>query len=66
MLRGFVLFASDNLNHLGIFMYISLFMDSYKYTVITSMRRISSPFETAKQIKKLYVIAFMTGENVSL
>ena len=65
MLRGFVLFASGNLNPSGIFMYISLSMDPYKYAVITSMRRISSPSETAKLIKKRNVIASMTGEYVS-
>ena len=51
MLRGFVQFASSNLNLSGIFMYISLSMDLYKYVVITSMRHISSPSETAKLIK---------------
>ena len=65
MLRVFVLFVSGNLNSLGIFMYISLFMDPYKYVVITSMRRISSPSETAKLIKKRNVIVSMTGEYVS-
>ena len=48
MLRGFVLFASGNLNPSRIFMYILLSMDSYKYVVITFMRRISSPSGTAK------------------
>ena len=47
MLQGFVLFLLGNLNHSGIFMYISLSMDPYKYVIITSMRCISSPFETA-------------------
>ena len=42
MLRDFVLFALGNLNHLGIFMYISLSMDPYKYVVITCMRHIFS------------------------
>ena len=65
MLRGFVLFALSNLNPSRIFIYISLYMDPYKYIVITFMRHISSPFGTAKLIKKLYVIAPMTGENVS-
>ena len=65
MLRGFILFASNNLNHSGIFMYISLSMGQYKYVVITSMKRISNPSETAKLIKKQNVIAFMTGEYVS-
>ena len=65
MLRGFVLFASGNLNPLGIFMYISLSMDPYKYVVITSMRRISNLSETAKLIKKQNVIASMIGKYVS-
>ena len=52
MLRGFIQFASGNLNPSGIFMYVSLFMDPYKYVVITFMRRISSPSWTAKLIKK--------------
>ena len=45
-------------------MYISLSMDPYKYVVITSMRRISSPSGTTKLIKKRNVIVFMTGEYV--
>ena len=65
MLRGFVQFALENLNPLGIFMYISLSMDPYKYTIITFMRCISSPSETAKLIKKRNVIASMMGEYVS-
>ena len=65
MLQGFVLFALGNLNPLGIFMYISLAMDPYKYAVITSMRRIFSLSETTKLIKKQNVIASMTGEYVS-
>ena len=46
-------------------MYISLFIDLYKYVVITFMRRISSPYETTKLIKKQNVIASMTREYVS-
>ena len=65
VLQGFVLFASGHLNPSGIFMYISLSMNPYKYVVITSMRRISSPFETVKLIKKRNVIAPMTGKYVS-
>ena len=64
MLRGFVQFASSNLNPLGIFMYISLSMDSYKYVIITSMRHIFSLSETAKLIKKWNVTTSMTGEYV--
>ena len=46
-------------------MYILLFMDPYKYVVITSMRHISNPSETTKLIKKLNDIVSMTGEYVS-
>ena len=65
MLQGFVQFASGNLNPSGIFMCLSLFMDPYKYVVITSMRRISSLSETTKLIKKRNVIVSITGEHVS-
>ena len=65
MLRGFVQFASGNLNHSLIFMYISLSMDPYKYVVITFMTRISSPSETTKLIKERNVIASMMREYVS-
>ena len=64
MLLGFVLFTSGNLNPSGIFMYISLFMDLYKYVVIASIRCISSLSETVKLIKKQNVIASMMGEYV--
>ena len=64
MLLGFVLFTSGNLNPSGIFMYISLFMDLYKYVVITSIRCISNLSETAKLIKKQNVIASMMGKYV--
>ena len=49
----------------GIYIYMSLSMDPYRYIVMTSMRRISSPLETSKLIKKGKVIAFITGEYVS-
>ena len=65
MLQDFVLFASNNLNYLWIFMYTSLSMDPYKYVVITSMKHISSHSKTTKLIKKWNVIVFMTGEYVS-
>ena len=65
MLQGFVLTVSGSLSHSEIFMYISLSMDPYKYVVITSMRRISSPSETATLIKKRIVITSMKGEYVS-
>ena len=65
MLRGFVQFASSNLNPSRIFMYISLSMNLYKYVIIIFMRRISSPIGTAKLINKRNVIASITGEYVS-
>ena len=46
-------------------MYMSLSMDPCKYVVITSIKCISSPSETAKCIKYLKVIASITGEYVS-
>ena len=66
MLRGFVFTTSSNVNPSKILIYMSLSMDPYRYIVMTSMRRISSPLETAKLIKKRKVIAFITGEYVSL
>ena len=65
ILRGFGFTTSGNVNPSGIFIYMSLSMDPYRYTVMTSMRRISSPLETAKLIKKWKVIASITGEYVS-
>ena len=50
-------------------MYISLSMDPYKYTVITFMRRISNPSETAKLIKKLeieFAIIAVYVDNLNL
>ena len=64
LLWGFVLFVSGNLNPSGIFMYISLYMEPYKYVVITSMRCIFSLPKTAKLIKKWNVITSMIGEYV--
>ena len=52
ILRGFVFTTSGNVNPSGIFIYMSLSMDPYRYVVMTSMRFISSPLETAKLIKK--------------
>ena len=46
MLRGFILFVSSNLNPSWIFMYISLFMDPYKYALTASVRLTSSISET--------------------
>ena len=54
MLRGFVLFSSTNLNTLGIFMYVSLSMNPYKYALITSMRLTSSPSETVRLLSYKY------------
>ena len=48
MLRGFLLFSLGNINPLGISMYISLFINPYKYALTTSMRRTSSLSEIAK------------------
>ena len=45
MLQGFVVFSSSNLNPLGHFMYISLFMDQYKYVFTAS---VSSPSKTIR------------------
>ena len=47
------------------FIYMSLSMDPYRYVVMTSMRRMSSPLETVKLIKKRKVIASITSEYVS-
>ena len=65
ILRGFAFTTSGNVNHSGIFIYMSLLMDPYRYAVMTSMRRVSSPLETAKLIKKWKVIASITGKYVS-
>ena len=48
MLQGFVVFDSSNLNPSGLFMYISLFMDPYKYVFTASVRLTSSPSETIR------------------
>ena len=66
MLRGFEFIASGNVNPSGIFIYTLASRDPYKYVVTTSIRRISSPSETAKLIKYRNVIASITGEYVSL
>ena len=50
MLRGFVLFASNNLNPLEIFMYISLSIDSYKYALTASVRLTSSPSKIVRAL----------------
>ena len=65
MLRGFEFIALGNVNPSGIFTYTLASRDPYKYVVTTSIRRISSHFETAKLIKYWNVIASITGEYVS-
>ena len=64
-LREFELYASDILNHSGIFIYMLVSNDPYKYAVTTSIRHISSLSETAKLIKNRNVIVSITGEYVS-
>ena len=53
------------MNHSGIYIYMSLPMDPYRYVVMTSMKRISSHLETVRLIKKRKVISSITGEYVS-
>ena len=65
ILLGFAFTTSSSVNPSEIFIYISLSMDSYRYAMMASLRRISSPLETAKLIKKRKVIASITGEYVS-
>ena len=65
MLQSFVLFASSNLNLSIIFMYISLYMDTYKHVIITSMRHICNPSKTVKVIKKWNVITSIIGKYIS-
>ena len=54
MLRGFVLFDSSTLNSFGIFVYISLSMDSYKYVLTASVRLTSNPSETIRVLSYKY------------
>ena len=65
MFRDFELYASGNLYPSGIFMYISLSNDPYRYAVTTSIKRISKFSVTTKLIKNLNVIASITREYVS-
>ena len=65
MLLGFEFIALSNVNPSGIFIYTLASRDPYKYDVTTSIRRISSPSETAKLIKYQNVIASIIGEYVS-
>ena len=58
MLRGFVLFASSNLNPLGVFMYIK-YLDPYKYAITTSMRCTFSLLETSMTL--LYKYSFVSN-----
>ena len=60
MLRGFVLFASSNLNPSKIFMYISLSMDPYKYALTASVRLTSSPLKTVRAL--LYKYSFVSNK----
>ena len=55
MLRGFALFASSNLDPSGIFMYISLSMDLYRYTLTTSVRLTSSPSKNVRVLLYKYI-----------
>ena len=66
MLRCFKLFALGIWKPWGIFIYMSLSKDSYKYVVITSIRYISSHSKTTKLIKYLNVIMSITKEYVFL
>jgi hypothetical protein len=66
MFRDFELYALGILYASRIFIYLSLSNDPYRYAVITSIKRISKFYVTSKLIKNLNVIAFITGEYVSL
>ena len=50
----------------GIFMYVSLSNDPYRYAMITSIKRITKFSVTTKLIRNLNVIASITGAYVSL
>ena len=65
ILQGFAFTTTGNVNPSGIFIYMSLLMDPYRYPMMTSMRCISSPLESAKLLKKRKVIASITGGYVS-
>ena len=64
MLQCFELVALGIWNPLGRVIYMSLFKNSYKYVVTTSMRCKSSPSETVKQIRYLNMVASIIREYV--
>ena len=66
MLQCFELVVLGIWNPSGIFICISLSKNLYKYVVTTSMRRIVSPSEIAKQIRYLNAVTSIIGEYVSL
>ena len=66
MLRDMESYASGMLYPLGIFMYILLSNDPYRYVVTTSIKRMSKFSVTTKLIKNLNVIASITEAYVSL
>ena len=66
MLQCFELVVLGIWNPSGIFICISLSENPYKYVVTTSMRRIVSPSEIAKQIRYLNAVTSIIGEYVSL
>ena len=59
-------YAASILYPSGIFMYISLFNDPYRFAVTTSIKHMSKFSVTTKLIKNLNVIASITGAYVSL
>ena len=65
ILVSFELNALGIFNPSGIFIYISLLSDPYRYVVTTSIRCISRFLDTAKLVKKLKVMASIIGEYVS-
>ena len=54
ILQGFAFTTSGNVNPLGIYIYMSLSMDPYRYAVMTSMRRISynDPYQIIQVFNK--------------
>ena len=60
LLQGFVLFASSNLNPSKIFMY----MDPYKYVLITSIKRTSNPSKTVRAL--LYKCSIVSNKLYTL
>ena len=66
MLGCFKLFALGIWKPWGIFIYMSLSKDSYKYVVMTSIRYISNHSKTTKLIKYRNAIVSITEEFVFL